>query len=68
MDIDRVFQYHSPFGDQPTRYEGIRNNARRFAQLIQSFCPESAEKTIALRKLQECVMFANASIAINEKE
>jgi hypothetical protein len=64
--IARVFTYHSPFGDQPQRYVNIREHARDLALIIVRDCPASPERTLALRKLQEAVMFANASIAINE--
>jgi len=66
MDINNTFTYHAPKNDQPARYERLRDEAKFLAKLIDSSCPQSAERTIALRKLQECIMFANASIAINE--
>ncbi len=66
MDIENTFKYHPPKDDQTERYEKIRDNAKFFAQFINVNCPNSAEKTIAFRKLQECVMYANAAIAINE--
>ena len=65
-NIEELFTYHSPKGDQPERYQTLRDNAKEFALLIDEKCPDSPEKTTAIRKLQECVMFANASIAINE--
>lgn len=64
--LDRVFSYHKPKDDQPHRYEAIRAGARRFAQEILAMCPESPERTLALRDVQRAVMMANASIAINE--
>jgi len=68
MDIDNVFVYHAPFGDQPQRYVAIREKAKELALVIQSSTPASAEQTLALRDLQRAVMMANAAIAINEKE
>lgn len=65
--IDNIFKYHAPGGTQPTRYAELREKAREFAHLIDSSCPESREKSLALTSLQETVMWANASIAINEK-
>ena len=66
--IENIFSYHKPFGDQAERYEVIRYKARCFAELLNDAVPDSPEKALAFRKLQECVMFANAAIAINEKE
>lgn len=64
--ISRIFTYHAPKADQPSRYEALRSEAKTLAWLIDCNCPESREKSLAITKLQECVMFANAAIAINE--
>lgn len=66
FDPDQIFRYHAPKGDQQVRYEEIREQARYFARSIQRMTPQSREQSAALTKLQECVMFANAAIAINE--
>ena len=68
MDIDQTFTYHAPYGTQLDRYSTIRNTARSFAHLIKDSTPQSAEQTLALRHLQQAVMFANAAIAINEAQ
>lgn len=68
LDVANVFSYHKPFGTQPERYEALRAKAREFAQFIEDNCPDSREKSVALTNLQQTVMWANASIAINEKE
>lgn len=65
-DVENVFHYHSPFGDQPHRYEEIRAHARVMARMLKLNCLESRELSLALTHLQECVMFANAAIAVNE--
>ena len=67
-NIDRIFTYHSPTEQQASRYKIIRTEARLFASMILVYCPDSPERTIAIRKLQETVMFANAAIAINEPD
>ena len=67
FDIDNTFTYHKPFGDQQERYVAIREKAKELANLIESKTPNSREQSVAFTKLQECVMFANAAIAINEK-
>jgi len=66
MDINSAFTYHAPTADQTARCGEIRMNGKLFAEIIEHDCPPSSERTLALRKLQECVMWANASIAINE--
>lgn len=64
--IDNTFTYHAPFGDQPYRYGVIRAKAKEFAELLLQLTPTSGEKMLAFRHLQQAVMYANASIAINE--
>jgi len=62
--IDDLFSYHAPEGDQPARYEAIRAKAKELAHVIVDATPASADQTAAIRKLRECVMTANASIAL----
>lgn len=64
--IEEIFTYHAPHGDQQARYIQLRETAKGFAHLINNTCPESREKALALTHLQQCVMCANASIAIHE--
>ena len=66
--LEHVFTYHPPFGDQPQRYSAIRRAALDFAMRVLVDCPRSAERTLALRDIQRAVMFANASIALNEAQ
>ena len=66
--IDNIFTYHKPFGDQPERYQDLREAGKMFAKVLNNMCPESREKSLALTSLQQTVMWANAAIAINEKE
>jgi len=66
--IENIFTYHKPFGTQPHRYEELRAKARELATIINIACPESREKNLAFTSLQEAVMWANASIAVNERE
>lgn len=65
--IDNNFTYHAPLGDQASRYELLRERAKALAKLIMSLTPKSREQSLALTKLEEAIMWANASIARNEK-
>jgi hypothetical protein len=64
--INNRFAYHPPKDGQPERYVKIREKAKELALLIESDCPLSRERTIAINKIDEAVMWANASIARNE--
>lgn len=68
LDFEENFTYHPPRGTQEERYERIRAGAMKYAKFVDSMTPNSAEKTIALRKLQEVVFWLNAAIAINESD
>lgn len=63
--IDNIFTYHSPKEGQPEKYTKIRDKAKELAHILNAECPESREKSLAITNLQQCTMFANASIAIN---
>lgn len=64
-DLTKRFTYSAPKGDQITRYEEIREMGRNFAEMVQSECPASREQSLSLTKIEEAVMWANASIARN---
>ncbi len=66
-EVNEQFTYHSPFGDQPERYQEIRAKAKDLALTILRCVPLSADRQASLRKLRESVMTANAGIAVNEK-
>ncbi len=65
-DLDNKFTHHPPKNDQTGRYEEIRNQGKSFAKAIAEHCPNSREKSLAMTKIEEAVMWANASIARNE--
>lgn len=67
MDIDHIFKYHAPKSDQIDKYQTIRDGAKAFAEIVIANTPASADQTAAIRKLRECVMTANAAIALDGK-
>ena len=64
--LDNEYRYHAPKDDQVLRYGDIRSAAKTFAMCIMENCPHSRERSLALTKVRQAVMDANASIAINE--
>jgi hypothetical protein len=68
LDLDSIFTYHAPFGDQQERYVAIREKAKELAKLIQIATPASREQSTALTNVQQAVMWANAAIAIHESK
>ena len=66
VDIQKNFDYHPPTEDKICKYEQLRITAMEYMVLIDQLCPESREKSLAMTKIEEAVMWANASIARNE--
>jgi hypothetical protein len=66
QQIEWIFTYHPPFGDQVERMQEIREAIKHAALLVQAYCPESREKSLSITNLQMASMCANAAIAINE--
>lgn len=65
-DLLNRFTYHQPKTDQPQRYQEIRKLGYAFATYINENVVNSKEKEVAIQKLEEAVMWANAGIARNE--
>lgn len=63
-EIDNIFSYHPPTLDQAERYHRIRQAAKHLAYVIYENTPSSADQTASIRKLRECVMTANAAVAL----
>ena len=66
-ELDIRFTYHAPKDDQPLLYDAIRTKAKGLAIIISEICPDSREKSLAITKLEEAVMWANAAIARRDK-
>jgi len=65
-DLAKRFTYVAPKPGQPEKYVTIRSAALGFADIVDNLCPDSLEKSLAITKIEEAVMWANASIARNE--
>ena len=63
--INNNFVYHAPKADQPAKYVALREKGKELALLINELCPESREQSLAITKLEESIMWANAGIARN---
>ena len=65
--LENWFTYHAPEQDDAQRYERIRAAGLDFATVLAECCPQSADLTVAIRKVREAVMTANAAIACGGK-
>ncbi len=64
LDTEHIFTYHPPVGDDAACYNIIRAAAKDFADLLIAHTPVCADQSAAIRHLRECVMTANAAIAL----
>lgn len=66
-DLGTNFKHHPPKSDDTIRrHQGIREMAATFAFIVESDVPESREQSLALTKIEEAMMWANAGIARNQ--
>lgn len=64
LDLDSIFSFHLPDSDEKRdHHDRIRESARLLAKDWDMFVPDSPEKALAIRKLQEAMMYANSAIA-----
>ena len=66
LELLNIFTYHPVKDGQAEKYEDLRNRGFDLAREIVRLCPPSRERSVAITKLQEVIMFSNASIAIHE--
>lgn len=67
LNVENWFTYHPVIGNQAERYVALREKAKEMATAIVDLVPQCADRTVALRKLRECIMTANAGIACEER-
>ncbi len=65
-DMTKRFTHHPPKGDQLERYPILRGQTQSLAELFLMNVPPGRERALAITKLEEAVMWANAGIARGE--
>lgn len=64
LNVDEVFTYQPPDPTQIEALKQIRLGAKTLAHAILDETPVCADQQAALRLLRECMMTANAAIAL----
>jgi hypothetical protein len=64
-ELENNFKYHAPSPEQIPIYQELRTRCGELAQYINDVVPDSREKSLAVTKLEEVVMWANAGVARN---
>lgn len=68
-ELDRSLTNQPPRGPEIIeRFETMRIPAKEFGHTILDVCPDCPERTLALWKLQEAVMWATKAIAIHQDQ
>jgi hypothetical protein len=63
-NINHRFSHHPPKdSDTVKQHEAVRETLRSTANYLDQNIPEGREKALALTKLEEVLMWANAAIA-----
>lgn len=63
--IAEIMSYHQPTPEMLPKFEGVRSAAIALVKAIDEHCPSSADRTAAVRQVQDALMTANRSIANN---
>ena len=67
-EITHRFTFHPPSGDADVeQYTRFRAYAKGFAEMLNAQLPENREKSLAVTKVEEALMWANASYARGER-
>ena len=67
-DIENRFTYHAPKKEDIAKFPIIRDSAKELAYLVKELVPAGREQSLALTKLEEVVMWANAGIVRTKEE
>lgn len=66
-ELNHSLTNHPPSNDAVVQaFERVRGSAKDLGEIIHALCPESRERSIAITKLEETVMWAIKSIAVNQ--
>lgn len=65
--IDNNFKYHTPRSQEVSAFhDAVRSECKHLANTLDTLLPNSREKALAMTKLEETMMWANAAIARNQ--
>lgn len=66
--MKKTFAYHKPGNDGIVKITTIREAFSTLSDLIESTCPASREKSVALTNLETTAMWAIKSVVCNDPE
>jgi hypothetical protein len=64
VELEHRFAFHpANTTERQDAHQLVRRTCHRAAQNIEGLCPDGREKSLAITKLEEAMMWANAAIA-----
>lgn len=66
VEMKNRFTYHEPNEEQIGRHMYIRRHGKNLAEIVEENTPACREQSLAITKIEEAVMWANAAIARRE--
>lgn len=64
-ELQNNYQYHAPDENKVRKHEQVRKTVYVAADYLNKNLPDCREKSLALTKLEEATMWANAALARN---
>lgn len=68
MPIDKPFAYHKPSDDGLRAINAIREGYSELMKLIETHCPSSRHKSVALTELETSAMWAIKAVVFNDPD
>ncbi|WP_336759415.1 Acb2/Tad1 domain-containing protein [Paenibacillus sp. USHLN196] len=65
QQIENNFMYHKADEVKGNKHDAVRAECKELAYAFDELLPNSREKSLAMTKLEEAMMWANAAIARN---
>lgn len=65
-DLENRFKHHAPDQGRIMKHEIVRDLCLRLAEVLVDVCPDTRERALAIRKVEEAKGWANAAIARSE--
>jgi hypothetical protein len=64
--IDKPFAYHKPSEDGLARITVLREKFSELERIIETLCPESRHRSVAITQLETTAMWAIKAVVFND--
>jgi|ERR1044071_561421 len=68
MPIEKAFAYHKPSPDGLTKVNALREAFSAVKAAIETHCPESRQRSVALTELETAAMWAIKAVVFNDPQ